>query len=269
MTIYHTAFDRTPYTYLIGWTSHNKWYYGVRYGKNCHPSDLWVSYFTSSKHVKQFRDFYGEPDIITIRKVFEYVDKARYWEQRVLQKLKIIYSEKWLNHFDGISISVEAAMKGAKTKGKNTAKWSEERKNTLSELATKLNFQNRLMSEEANEKRKNTLILKFQSLSKEERQKMTSSMNTDEVRTKAMETFKETIANRSEERKEEIKINMQIGHANSSYDASLDIVRNEKIRKSKMDNNPSFTNKIDCPFCNKSGQYSAMKRWHFENCKYK
>ena len=64
----YTAIDRTPYTYLIGWKSLDKWYYGVRYGKGVHPSDLWVVYFTSSRHVKKFRDDHGEPDVIEIRK---------------------------------------------------------------------------------------------------------------------------------------------------------------------------------------------------------
>lgn len=57
-----------PYTYLIGWSNQNKWYYGVRTAKNCHPGDLWTTYFTSSKYVKQFITQYGEPDIILNKK---------------------------------------------------------------------------------------------------------------------------------------------------------------------------------------------------------
>jgi len=62
--------SRDCYTYCIGWTVNNVSYYGVRYAKNCHPSDLWVTYFTSSKFVKIHRENYGEPDIIKIRKTF-------------------------------------------------------------------------------------------------------------------------------------------------------------------------------------------------------
>jgi hypothetical protein len=36
MNIYNT-----PYTYLIGWSNQNKYYYGVRYAKDCHPNDFW------------------------------------------------------------------------------------------------------------------------------------------------------------------------------------------------------------------------------------
>jgi hypothetical protein len=57
-----------PYTYVIGWSSLQKYYYGVRYAKNCNPLDLWVSYFTSSKRVAHYREKFGEPDIIQIRK---------------------------------------------------------------------------------------------------------------------------------------------------------------------------------------------------------
>lgn len=31
------------YTYLIGWSSHNKFYYGVRYAKGSNPNELWKS----------------------------------------------------------------------------------------------------------------------------------------------------------------------------------------------------------------------------------
>jgi len=87
----------TPYTYLIGWSDQQKYYYGVRYKNNCNPSDLWVTYFTSSKHVKIFREHYGEPDIIEIRKTFVDKKTALLWEQKVLKKLKIKTNNKWLN----------------------------------------------------------------------------------------------------------------------------------------------------------------------------
>ena len=67
-----------PYTYLIGWSKLNTWYYGSRfalksnclYETGCHPDDLFVTYFTSSKYVKNFIKLNGNPDIIQIRKTF-------------------------------------------------------------------------------------------------------------------------------------------------------------------------------------------------------
>ena len=86
-----------PYTYLIGWADHNIYYYGVRYAKNCNPTDLWKTYFTSSSHVKNFREKNGEPDIIQIRKIFTCKNSAINWENRVLTKLNIFKNKIWLN----------------------------------------------------------------------------------------------------------------------------------------------------------------------------
>jgi hypothetical protein len=103
----------SPYTYLIGWSRLNTWYYGVRYARKsqclyesgCHPDELWVTYFTSSEYVKEFREKYGEPDIIQVRKVFD-CDKfskdclakmADKWEKTVLKRLDVLNNNKWLN----------------------------------------------------------------------------------------------------------------------------------------------------------------------------
>ncbi len=86
-----------PFTYRVGWSSINKHYYGVRYAKGCSPSDLWTRYFTSSKMVKKFRQQYGDPDIIEVRRTFSDSESARLWEQKVLHKLGAAQSENWLN----------------------------------------------------------------------------------------------------------------------------------------------------------------------------
>jgi hypothetical protein len=92
------------YTYLIGWTQYNKWYYGLRYAKGCKTTDLWSTYFTSSKYVKQFRKQFGEPDVIQIRKTFQSKESAILWENKVLTKLKVIKSHKWLNQTNNKAI---------------------------------------------------------------------------------------------------------------------------------------------------------------------
>ncbi|WP_407306221.1 NUMOD3 domain-containing DNA-binding protein [Acinetobacter sp.] len=88
---------RIPFTYLIGWTKHKKFYYGVRYGKDAHPTTLWNTYFTSSKDVAEFRLQNGEPDIIQVRRTFKNTDKAKEWEVKVLQRMHVARSETWLN----------------------------------------------------------------------------------------------------------------------------------------------------------------------------
>lgn len=86
-----------PYSYLVGWSQYNKYYYGARWANGCSSDDLWTTYFTSSKHVKDFRKKYGEPDIIQIRKIFDSADKCREYEHKVLRRLNVLKEEKWLN----------------------------------------------------------------------------------------------------------------------------------------------------------------------------
>lgn len=93
----------TPYTYLIGWSKHQKFYYGRRTSKSCHPSELWKSYFTSSRHVKEFRKKFGDPDIIQIRRAFNTPRKARIWEDKVLRRLDAAKNPKFLNKRNGDS----------------------------------------------------------------------------------------------------------------------------------------------------------------------
>lgn len=105
------------YTYLIGWSTQNKWYYGVRFAKGCKPAELFKTYFTSSKHVQEFRSQHGNPDIIEVRRVFDAADAARLWETRVLRKMCVLRNDRWINRTDNISIDPSLAAHG-KSRGK-------------------------------------------------------------------------------------------------------------------------------------------------------
>lgn len=122
-----------PYTYLIGWSKHDKWYYGAEYGsvvKNANPSNLWTTYFTSSKEVKSFREQYGEPDVVEVRKTFKDEASCRLWEDKVLISLNVIQSDRWLNKRQGSSVfficeghSEEAKEKMRGTRGPQNEEW--------------------------------------------------------------------------------------------------------------------------------------------------
>lgn len=86
-----------PYTYLIGWSNIDAYYYGVQYGLTSDPQNLWLSYFTSSETVKEYRQKYGEPDIIQVRKIFDCPEKAKNWELKVLQRMHVVLREDFLN----------------------------------------------------------------------------------------------------------------------------------------------------------------------------
>lgn len=86
-----------PYTYLVGWSTLDRWYYGVRFRPGCNPDDLWIKYFTSSKRVKLFREIHGEPDVVQVRQTFETAEEALVWEEKVLKRLKVLKDDRWLN----------------------------------------------------------------------------------------------------------------------------------------------------------------------------
>lgn len=108
MSIYnHTAVDRTPYTYLIGWSQLDTWYYGVQFGTGCHPDKLFFeekrskqSYNTSSRYVDRFVKEHGQPDIVQIRHIFETPKAALNWESTVIRRMGMVKSSRFLNKRD-------------------------------------------------------------------------------------------------------------------------------------------------------------------------
>jgi hypothetical protein len=95
-----------PYTYLLGWSKLDKWYYGSRtakkarclYETGCHPDELLKTYYTSSKKVAELIKQHGKPDVVQIRKTFpDAPRKAQIWEGRVLKKLKVGSNPRWIN----------------------------------------------------------------------------------------------------------------------------------------------------------------------------
>lgn len=106
MALDEGEFIMLPYTYLIGWTTLDTWYYGVRYSVNCHPSDLWVKYKTSSKYVEKFVDEHGDPDVIEVRKTFKTKDAALMWEETVLRRLNVVNDPRFLNKWDNNMVPI-------------------------------------------------------------------------------------------------------------------------------------------------------------------
>lgn len=135
-----------PYTYLIGWKEQNLWYYGVQFGENSDPSNLWNTYFTSSKKVQLLREDIGEPDVVQVRKVFVSQEDARNWETKVIRRMGAVESEKWLNQTDNTgnfywqgkrptrtkehSEKIAAARRGKKISEEHAKKLHEGRRNS-------------------------------------------------------------------------------------------------------------------------------------------
>ena len=107
MTIYNP-----PYTYLIGWSAHKTYYYGVRYSKNITEGELWTKYFTSSKFVAEFRETHGEPDIIEKRREFTDAQSAIAWEEKTLRRIRACQRDDFINRWNNRSYSWEGIKRG-------------------------------------------------------------------------------------------------------------------------------------------------------------
>lgn len=91
-----------PYTYYLYHKPTGKHYYGVRTAKDCHPDELWVKYFSSSKIVKLLREQYGDDSFeYQIRKIFETRENALEWEMKFLTRIDASNREDWLNLCNG------------------------------------------------------------------------------------------------------------------------------------------------------------------------
>ena len=91
-----------PYTYLIKNLTTGKIYYGCQYSKDCHPDNLWKTYFTSSQYVRELIDIYGKEDFVyEIRKTFNSKSKAVQWERKVLRRLNASFYDIFLNKNNG------------------------------------------------------------------------------------------------------------------------------------------------------------------------
>lgn len=129
----------TPYTYLIGWSDLNTYYYGVRYAVGCHPSDLFVTYFTSSDRVFELQEKHGSPDIIQVRRTFETQKSAITWETKVLRRINVHVDKQWLNqnvagailHTEDVRRRMSEAKKGREAHNKGVP-CSEEQKAKIS-----------------------------------------------------------------------------------------------------------------------------------------
>lgn len=227
-----------PYTYLIGWPHLDKWYYGVSYskGKKANPTKLWVSYFTSSIHVENFRKEHGEPTIIQIRKIFTTGEDARSWEHRVLKHVKVTSSDKWLNKHDGTSPDKESALRGARAK----KPWKQEdsRREILRKTARKTIKAHPYITELLHSKQSQ---LKSQTIKRVNR---------------SLGMYKESDKRQSRKRKEWWASNSNKGRCSETWFTS------EFGKKMATKNNYDIT----CPHCGKTAQKAAMKRWHFDNC---
>jgi hypothetical protein len=86
------------YTYYLKNKITGEKYYGVRYANGCNPTELWVTYFSSSKRVAQrIREHGRDSFVFEVRRTFLTAKQARNWEEQVLRRLGVLRRDDWLN----------------------------------------------------------------------------------------------------------------------------------------------------------------------------
>lgn len=112
-----------PFTYIVGWSDLNLWYYGVRYRKGCCPSDLMTCYFTSSSIVHDLIRRHGIPDVVSVRRTFTTPKKALIWEQTVLRRLVSKQRDKWINRAYGRGVEFDDSVLERMSLAKKNKVW--------------------------------------------------------------------------------------------------------------------------------------------------
>ena len=123
-----------PYTYLIKHKPTGQVYYGFRGANTVAPEeDLWQKYFTSSKRVQQLIEETSVDSFdVEIRRTFDTQEQAVAWETKVLRRMRVLESNKWLNqNIAGYIIPSEESCKKISDFHKDRPK-TEEHKQKLS-----------------------------------------------------------------------------------------------------------------------------------------
>ena len=90
------------FTYLLVHLPTGKRYYGVRFAKGSHPDQLWTTYFSTSKVVKQLIAETGTSSFTAeVRRTFDDPVKALAWETKFLHRVDAAGSDIWLNRHNG------------------------------------------------------------------------------------------------------------------------------------------------------------------------
>lgn len=106
------------YTYLIGWSDLNLYYYGSRWSKYITEPfelDLWNVYKTSSGYVHDLAGKVGDPDIRQIRKTFSSREECLLWEFTVQIRLNLAARPDFLNKWNQSVKMIDGLIQGADT----------------------------------------------------------------------------------------------------------------------------------------------------------
>ena len=132
-----------PYTYHLFHRPTGRHYYGVRFARGCHPSELWVTYFSSSEYVLALNPFDFD---VEVRRTFRTANEALVWEQRFLEKIDAPNNPLWLNQFVGKGLKPHSPETLAKMRkaARNRPPVSEETRRRMRESHLGLKYPTRI-----------------------------------------------------------------------------------------------------------------------------
>jgi hypothetical protein len=252
----------SPYTYLIGWSRLDKWYYGAKYSSNTYSSESLFNansdkpYLTSSNAVGEFIEKYGWPDVIKVRKTFSDKESCLLWEHRVLKRLDAKNNEKFLNRSNGAKLFGQNSGFKMPEKAKDKIRNTVTAKNVITGMTTRVP--------------RDEFILNS-NLIHPAHQKEVSALSRERISQKAK--GKVTAIDIQTGRcvkvsKNEFYNNENLRGANYGKD-----VNSKRVLKPSYHRNQSNAQikaklvKVKCEHCYKETDRSNYARWHGNNCK--
>ncbi len=231
------------YVYRITNTQENKHYYGVR-SSNVEPKlDLGIKYFSSSTDKDFIKEQKENKSIFKykILKILYTRTEAVCLEIKLHNKFDVAKNESFYNRAKQTSTGFDPT----------GTKLSDERKKQISELG-----KGRIFSESSKQKMREKATGRKHSIASINKMKELKSNVSDETKAKISSSKKGQT--HTEETKQKI--------SNSLKNRKLSNDVKQKISETlKGVVKPT----IICSYCTKEGAVVNMKRWHFENCKYK
>lgn len=246
----------TPYFYIIKQKSTGMYYAGSRFAKDCDPKELLTKdgYYTSSNTVKSLLKKDGIDSFKILRiKTFESGEQALAYETRFLKKVDAANNRKFLNKHNNDSrliffgseefIAILSEKYGVtnsmfipgmidRIKKSNLEKHGVESTNALETVKDKKNA---------------TKLIRY------------GDQNyNNQIKTKATKLEKYGNANYNNVAKSKSTMMERYG-TDSNFKT---IEHKDRARTNALI-------RAVCPHCNKEGQMISIKRWHYDNCKFK